>query len=71
MDINDFMYANTLTKKLIDDKSRQKIVKKAKATVEKEVEIYEKMEPPKPEDIVKYTFSEVTPNLKEQLEEIK
>jgi pyruvate dehydrogenase E1 component alpha subunit len=59
------------SRKLLDDKSRQDIVKKAKETVEKEVEIYENTEAPEPDDIVKYTFKEMTQDLKEQLEEIK
>ncbi|MEK6967205.1 MAG: pyruvate dehydrogenase (acetyl-transferring) E1 component subunit alpha [Nanoarchaeota archaeon] len=58
-------------KNLLDDKSREEIIKKAREIVEKEVEIYEKYPAPNSEDIVKYTFSEMTQDLKEQLEDIK
>ncbi len=59
------------SKKLLDDKYKEEAVKKAKAQVEKEVEIYENFPEPNPEDIAKYTFAEMIDNLKEELEEIK
>ena len=59
------------SKKLLDDKYKAQVAKKTKEQVEKEVEIYEKTPEPNPEDIVKYTFAEMTDNLKEELEEIK
>lgn len=58
-------------KKLLDDKKREDIISKAKEKVEKAVEEYENMPDPNPEDIIRYTFSELTPELKEQLEDLK
>jgi pyruvate dehydrogenase E1 component alpha subunit len=65
--LEKYMKAN----KLLDDKYKQEVAKKAKEKVEKEVEVYEKIEDPNPEDIFKYTYAEPTENLKEQFEEIK
>ncbi len=58
-------------KKLLDDSYKKQAAQKAKEKVEKEVEAYENIEEPDPEDIFKYTFKEMTPELKEQLEELK
>ena len=58
-------------KGLLDDTYKQAVEQKAKEQVEQEVEIYEKTPAPDPEDIVKYTFAQMTPELEEQLEEIK
>ncbi len=59
------------SKKLLDDNYKKQVEQKAKEKVEKEVEVYEKMPAPDPEDIFRYTFAEMTPELKEQSEEIK
>tara|TARA_Y100000310_G_scaffold85037_1_gene81885 strand:- start:4739 stop:5803 length:1065 start_codon:yes stop_codon:yes gene_type:complete len=58
-------------KGLLDDTKRKNIVAKAKKQVEKAVQDYEKLKDPDPEDIIKHTYFELTPNLKEQLEELK
>jgi len=58
-------------KKLLDDKYKEEVAKKIKEQVEGEVEKYENMEPADPKDIVRYTFAEMTPNLKEQMEDIE
>ena len=58
-------------KGILDDAKREEIVKKAREKVEKAVEEYEKTQDPNPEDMLRYTFSELTPNLKEQLEDLK
>ena len=56
-------------KKLLDDKKREEIIAKAKNIVEKEVEIYENYPAPNPDDIANYTFSQMTQDLKEELED--
>jgi pyruvate dehydrogenase E1 component alpha subunit len=58
------------SKGILDDAKRKTIVKAAKEKVEKAVEEYEKIGEPDPTDIIKYTYSKLTPNLKEQLEEL-
>ena len=59
------------SKKLLDDRYKQEVAKKAKEKVEKEVEIYENLQDPNPEDMFKYVYEEWTDNLKEQIEELK
>ena len=59
------------SKKLLDDRYKQEVAKKAKEKVEKEVEIYENLQDPNPEDMFKYVYEELTDNLKEQIEELK
>ena len=56
---------------LLDDKYKAETAKKIKDKVEKEVEKYENMPDADPQDIFKYTFKEMTPNLKEEMEDIK
>jgi len=58
-------------KKILDDKYKKEIAKKAKEKVEKEVEIYEKLKNPDPRDIFKNIYSELTPDLKIQLKEFE
>ena len=58
-------------KKLLDDSYKKEVAKKAREKVEKEVEAYEKLEDPKPEEIMKYTYAEMTDNLKEQFKELQ
>jgi TPP-dependent pyruvate/acetoin dehydrogenase alpha subunit len=59
------------SKKLLNDKYKREVTKKAAEQVEKEVEIYENLPAPKPGEMLKYVYSELTPNLKEQLDELK
>ena len=55
----------------LTEEAKEAIIKKAKDKVEKEIKIYENFPAPDPEDIVRYTFKEMTPDLKEEFEEIK
>ena len=59
------------SKKLLDDNYKKQVLQKAKEKVEKEVQIFENMPPQDPQDIFRYEFAEMTPELKEQSEEIK
>ena len=65
--LEKYMRAN----KLLDDKYKQDVARKAKEKVEKEVEVYEKIKDPDPGDIFNHTYEELTDNLKEQYEELK
>ena len=58
-------------RKIGDKKYFDKIAKDATAQVEKAVEDMEKIPPPNPEDIFKYTFKEMPPQLQEQLNSLK
>lgn len=58
-------------KKLLDDKYKKDILEKAKEMVEKEVQAFESIKPADPQDIFKYIFAEMTPEIKEQSEELK
>jgi len=58
-------------KGLLDDKYKEEIANKAKEKVEEEVKKYEAIEEPNPEDIFKFIFEEMTPELKEQMKELK
>ncbi|MBW2976834.1 pyruvate dehydrogenase (acetyl-transferring) E1 component subunit alpha [Candidatus Woesearchaeota archaeon] len=57
--------------KLLDDNYKKQVFEKAKQMVENEVEAYEKTEPQDPEDIFRYTFAKMTPELEEQSREIE
>ncbi len=59
------------SKKLLDDNYKQEVAKKASEQVKEEVKIYENLPAPKPEEMLKYVYSELTPDLKEQLNELK
>lgn len=65
--LEKYMRAN----KLLDDKYKQDIAKKAKERVEKEVEAYEKIKNPEPGDIFNHTYENLTDNLREQFDEFK
>jgi pyruvate dehydrogenase E1 component alpha subunit len=65
--LEKYMKAN----QLLDDKYKKEVAKKAKEKVEKEVRIFENIKDPNPDDIFKFTFEEMTDELKEQNEEIK
>lgn len=58
-------------RKIGDKKYVDKIAKDATVQVEKAVEDMEKIPPPNPEDIFKYTFKEMPPQLQEQLDSLK
>ncbi|MBI2650925.1 pyruvate dehydrogenase (acetyl-transferring) E1 component subunit alpha [Candidatus Woesearchaeota archaeon] len=58
------------SKKLLDDKYKEEVAKKAKEQVEKEVMIYENTKDPDAEDMFRYTYAEMTGNLKEQLNQL-
>ena len=58
-------------RKIGDKKYFEKIAKDATVQVEKAVEDMEKIPPPNPEDIFKYTFKEMPPQLQEQLNSLK
>ena len=62
-----YMRAN----KLLDDKYKKDVAKRAKEKVEKEIKIYENLKDPDPESMMKYTYEEMTDNLKEQFDELK
>ena len=55
--------------KLLDDKYKKDVAKRAKEKVEKEIKIYENLKDPDPESMMKYTYEEMTENLKEQFDE--
>jgi pyruvate dehydrogenase E1 component alpha subunit len=63
--LEKYMKAN----KMLDDKYKAGVAKKAKEQVEKEVEIYEKLPAPLPEDMFENTYAELTPELKEELKD--
>ena len=65
--LEKYMKAN----KLLNDKYKEEVAKKAKEKIEKEVEIYENLPAPEPEDMFKHTYAEMTPDLKDQLDELK
>ncbi len=58
-------------KKLLDDKYKKQVLEKAKENVEKEVKTFESIKPADPQDIFKYIFAEMTPELKEQSKELE
>jgi len=65
--LEKYMRAN----KLLDEKYKKDVAKKTKEKVEKEIKVYESLQNPDPEDMMKYTYEEMTDNLKEQFEEFK
>lgn|SRR3989338_4280008 len=65
--LEKYMRAN----KLLDDKYKEEVAKKAKEKVEKEVEIYESLPAPAPEDMFNNIYAELTPDLKEELKDFK
>ena len=58
-------------RKIGDKKYVDKVAKDATVQVEKAVEDMEKIPPPNPEDIFKYNFKEMPPQLQEQLDSLK
>lgn len=58
------------SKGLLDDKYKENVLNMSKDTVEKAVTEFEKISPPDPKDIFKYVFAEMTPQQKEEMEEL-
>ena len=65
--LEKYMAAN----KLLEDKYREEVAAKAKEKVEKEVGIYENLPAPELKDVFENTYKELTPDLKEQLNDLK
>ncbi|MBI2652555.1 pyruvate dehydrogenase (acetyl-transferring) E1 component subunit alpha [Candidatus Woesearchaeota archaeon] len=59
-----------LKKGLLDDAYKENVLNKAKDIIEKAVTEFEKLPPPEPKDIFNYVFAEMTPQQKEEMEEI-
>ena len=57
-------------KGLLDDAYKENISGKSKEIVEKAVTEFEKLPGPDPKDIFKYVFAEMTPQQKEEMEEL-
>ncbi len=64
--LEKYMMAN----RLLDNKYREEVAAKAKEKVEKEVEIYENLPAPELKDVFENTYKELTPDLKEQLDNL-
>ncbi|MFC2142817.1 pyruvate dehydrogenase (acetyl-transferring) E1 component subunit alpha [Candidatus Aenigmatarchaeota archaeon] len=60
-----------VTKKIWNKKDEATLREEAKKMIESIVQKYESLTPPAIEDIFSYTYKEMTPQLKEQLEELK
>lgn len=65
--LEKYMSAN----KLLDNKYKEEVAAKAKEKVEEEVKIYENLPAPEPEKVFENTYKELTPDLKEQLNDLK
>ena len=57
-------------KGLLDDNYKKKVLEQSQQTIEKSVTEFEKMPPADPRDIFKYVFAEMTPQQKEEMEEM-
>lgn len=57
-------------KGLLDDAYRESVLNKSKENIEKAVTEFEKLPAPEPKDIFKYVFAEMTPQQKEEMEEL-
>ena len=57
-------------KKLLDDSFKESILNRSKDIIEKAVTEFEKITPADPKDIFKYVFAEMTPQQKEEMEEL-
>ena len=57
-------------KNLIDDAYKETLLRQAQEMIEKAVSEYEKLPAPDPKDIFKYVFEEMTPQQKEEMEEL-
>ncbi|MEK6827883.1 MAG: thiamine pyrophosphate-dependent enzyme, partial [Nanoarchaeota archaeon] len=57
-------------KSLLDDAYKESVLNKSKDIIEKAVTEFEKLSPPDPKDIFKYVFAEMTPQQKEEMEDL-
>jgi len=57
-------------KGLLDEAYKENVLNKSKEIIEKSVTEFEKLQPPDPKDIFKYVFAEMTPQQKEEMEEM-
>ena len=57
-------------KNLLDDTYKENVLSKSKEIVEKAVTEFEKISAPDPKDIFKYVYAEMTPQQKEEMEEL-
>jgi pyruvate dehydrogenase E1 component alpha subunit len=57
--------------KILTDKYKEAVIQKSKERVEKAVEDYERIAPPQPEDLFKYTYAQLTDQLEEQMKELR
>ncbi len=55
---------------LLDDAYKEKALKQSQENVEKEVAQFEKLSPPDPKDIFNYVFDKMTPQQKEEMDEL-
>ncbi len=56
--------------KLLNEKSKKALIAKISGKIEKAVEEYEKVTPPQPEDLFKYTYDQMPEKLQEQMKEL-
>lgn len=59
-----------LSRKLLDDSYKQKVLAQSQEIIEKAVTEFEKIQPPDPKDIFRYVFAELTQQQKEEMEEL-
>ncbi|MBI4452673.1 pyruvate dehydrogenase (acetyl-transferring) E1 component subunit alpha [Candidatus Woesearchaeota archaeon] len=57
-------------KNLLDDAYKQKVLESSQQIIEKAVTEFEKIQPPDPKDMFKYVYAEMTPQQKEEMEEL-
>jgi len=57
-------------KNLLDDAYKAKVLEQSQQIIEKEVAEFEKITPPNPEDMFKFVYAEMTPQQKEEMEDI-
>jgi len=60
-----------ITKKILSEKVDKEMQEKAKKTIAEAVESFEKIAPQDKEELFKYTYSELTPELKDEIEQFK
>lgn len=57
-------------KGLLDDSYKQKVLEQSQQIIEKAVTEFEKIQPPDPKDMFKHVYAEMTPQQKEEMEDI-
>jgi len=57
-------------KGLLDDNYKQKVLEQSQQIIEKAVTEFEKLAPPEPKDMFRYVYAEMTPQQKEEMEEL-